>query len=56
MALAAPAAAQKKKGQEEEKPAPQWVISYALIVMGVGLGLAVVCRPSRRNKEVKRAT
>ena len=30
-----------------------WVISYALVILSVGLGLYVVCRPSRRNKQVK---
>jgi len=30
-----------------------WVIGYALVIFSVGLGLFVVCRPSRRNKQVK---
>lgn len=30
-----------------------WVISYALVILSVGVGLYVVCRPARRNKTVK---
>lgn len=39
-------------GQEPETK-EAWVISYALVILSVGLGLYVICRPARRNKEVK---
>ena len=30
-----------------------WVLSYAIVVLGIGLGLAGICRPGRRAKEIK---
>ena len=38
----------------EEEPQASWVLSYALVILCVGLGMAPICRPSRRGKEVKR--
>ena len=35
---------------QPEKPQASWVLSYVLIVFGVGLGLFVVCRTGRRDK------
>ena len=31
-----------------------WVLPYALVILLVGLGLFVVCRPSRRDKKVEK--
>jgi hypothetical protein len=39
-------------GTEPETQAA-WVVSYALVILSVGLGLFVICRPGRRNKKVK---
>jgi hypothetical protein len=35
--------------------AKAWVIGYLLALLGVGLGLAVVVRPSRRKQEKRRS-
>ena len=44
-------AAQAQGGEEETQEA--WVVSYALVILSVGLGLFVICRPGRRSKKVK---
>ena len=31
-----------------------WVLPYALVVLGVGLGLVGVCKPGRRSAELRR--
>jgi hypothetical protein len=31
-----------------------WVKSYFLVLLCVGLGLLIICRPGKRGKEVKR--
>jgi hypothetical protein len=33
-----------------EKPQASWVLSYVLVVFGVGFGLFAVCRSGRRQK------
>lgn len=38
---------------DEPETQEAWVISYALVIFSVGLGLFVICRPTRRNKKVK---
>jgi hypothetical protein len=30
-----------------------WVLSYALVILGIALGLMAVCRPGNRTKDVK---
>ena len=37
----------------EEEPQESWVTGYALVILSVGLGLFVVCRPGKRSKKVK---
>ena len=55
LATANPALAKKrKKAPEQPTTKASWVLSYAIVGLGVGLGLAGVCRPGRRSKEVKR--
>ena len=39
--------------QDEAPSAPDWVQSYFLVFLCVGLGLLVICRPGKRGKEVK---
>jgi len=31
-----------------------WFLGYALVVLGIGLGMLVVCRSSRRREEAKK--
>jgi len=33
--------------------APKWVVSYALVILGVGLGLAVLLHPSKRRDRAR---
>ena len=51
LSLATPALAQPQSGAVSEE---SWVTSYALVILCVGLGLFVICRPSRREKKVKK--
>jgi len=44
------AAAEEK---ESGGGAPKWVVSYALIILCVGLGLAVLLHPSKRRDRAK---
>ena len=37
----------------EEEPKESWVTGYALVILSVGLGLFVICRPGKRSKKVK---
>ena len=48
--LAVPALAQQTGGTDNSS----WVTSYALVILCVGLGLFVICRPSRREKKVRK--
>ena len=52
--LASPAAAKKKKKPKEEETKESWVVSYAFVGLGLALGMAGICRPGRRQKDVKR--
>jgi hypothetical protein len=58
LSTAGPVMAKKKKSRRDPDPATvskeSWVLSYAIVGLGVGLGLAGLCRPGRRSKEVKR--
>ena len=31
-----------------------WVLSYALVILCLGLGVFVVCRPGRRSQDIRR--
>ena len=42
------AQASEEKGSKEK-----WVLSYFLVIMGVSLGMLVVCRSSRRKDRAK---
>ncbi|MCH2128551.1 MAG: hypothetical protein MK179_05375 [Pirellulaceae bacterium] len=44
----------QEMGEEADGESGQenWILPYALVVLGVGLGILVVCRPSKR-KEVE---
>lgn len=42
-----------QQGTEEAASKDEWVISYFLVILCVGLGLFVICRPGRRSKKVK---
>ena len=46
----------QKKRQKEAPPPPEksYVLPYAIVVMGVALGLIVVCRPVKRADEPRR--
>ena len=33
-----------------------WVLSYALVILSIGLGVFAVSRPGRRGKDVRRPT
>ena len=50
---AAPAWAQDQSPIEEEAQA-DWVLSYALVILCIGLAVFVVCRPGRRGSDVRR--
>ena len=40
---------------EEEKPkGNNWSLAYILVLLGVALGLIIICRPGRRSKELPR--
>ena len=40
------------QGKEEEKPAP-YVMSYALVILCVGLGLVILLNPSHRRDKAR---
>jgi len=54
-ALAAAALAQGRKmtPPAEEPKEASWLFAYALVVLGIGLGLLIVCRPSWRRERAK---
>ena len=41
--------------QEAAETKEAWVVPYVLVILLVGLGLFVVCRPSRRDKKVEKS-
>jgi hypothetical protein len=39
----------------EEPPKPtenNWVLAYIIVLLGIALGLVILCRPGRRSKEL----
>ncbi len=48
--LVAPASA--APGKNDEAKSASWVISYALVALGTGLGVGGVCRSARRSKKI----
>ena len=53
LAVYAPVLAQAKPKEEEEGGGGRWVMSYGLVLMGVVLGMLVVCRSSRRRERAQ---
>jgi uncharacterized membrane protein HdeD (DUF308 family) len=40
---------------EAKKPKTNnWTLAYILVLLGVALGLIIICRPGRRTKELPR--
>ncbi len=39
--------------REGGKGASPWVFPYALVILGIGLGLLIVCKPSNRRDKAK---
>ncbi len=39
--------------KQTEKPAGSYVFSYIVVLLGVGLGMALVCRSSRRRDRAR---
>ena len=42
-----------QEAAEEEPAGRGWVISYILVIMGIGLGLMVVCRTGTRRSDIR---
>jgi len=40
--------------EEEVDRGAAWFLGYALVVLGIGLGMLFVCRSSRRREEAKK--
>jgi hypothetical protein len=40
-------------GGGEDRGAKPWVLPYALVLLGVGLGMLLICRPSKRRERAK---
>ena len=53
LAVYAPALAQAKPEEKEDEGGGSWVMSYGLVLMGVVLGMLVVCRSSRRRERAR---
>ena len=52
--LAGTAALWAKQVEEEaEGPKASWTMSYILVVLAIGLGLVVICRPGRRSASIR---
>jgi hypothetical protein len=47
------ALAQQKPAEAPPADKGSWVLSYALVILAVALGLMAVCRPGSRTKDVK---
>jgi len=48
------AGAAHAQGAAEAAGGKSWVIGYALFALGIVLGIAIICAPSRRTAEAKR--
>ena len=48
---AAPALAQEAPASNDKS---SWVLGYALVLLGIVLGLVAICRPGNRSAEVRR--
>jgi len=53
LATAGPVWAQQEAGTGGGRGASPWVMSYALVILGIGLGLLILCKPSRRRERAK---
>ncbi len=51
--LAPVAEAWAQQGGISERKASPWVMPYALVLLGIGLGLLILCKPSRRREKAK---
>ena len=49
--LVAPVLAQDPPPANPDKSS--WVLGYALVILGIALGLVAVCRPGNRTSEVR---
>jgi hypothetical protein len=47
------AALAQEAAKQPENAGGSYVFSYALVILGVGLGLLLVCRPSHRRDRAK---
>jgi hypothetical protein len=52
--LAGAAPAWGQQGPVDQGAQEDWVLSYALVILCVGLGAFAVCRPARRSSDVRR--
>lgn len=39
--------------EDSSGPKASWALAYMIVVLGIALGLIAVCRPGKRNKEIK---
>ncbi len=54
LAIYAPVLARAKpKEEEEDEGGGMWVMSYGLVLLGIVLGMLVVCRSSRRRQRAQ---
>lgn len=53
-AMAGLVLAQEEKKEEEGAPQP-YLLPYVLVLLSIGLGMMVICRPSRRDDGIKKA-
>ena len=47
-------AAAQRPVEESEGTQADWVMSYALVILSIGLAVFVVSRPGRRGKTIRR--
>lgn len=52
-ALVFTSAAWAQAAEEAEPAGKNWVMSYLLVVLSIGLGLTVVCRMGMRHKDIR---
>ena len=43
-----------QEGPQQDTQQADWVLSYALVIVCIGLGVFVVCRPGRRGHPLRR--